>query len=351
MTQFYVGTYTAELREEGIFLFDFDEATGRATLREGYAAGPNPSFLAVNRAGDVLYTVNETEDGAVAALRRDAATGTLTYLNSEPAHGAATCFVGFDADERHVLVANYNGGTAAALPIDARGALKPASDIIDHRNGPVRPRRDTPVHPHKIAPTPDGRRIVVTDLGLDATMLYEFANGRFWLADGGVALAAVGAGPRHFAFSPNGRTAYVINELNSTLDVFDYVDATLLHRQTVSSLPADFKGENSCAEVVVSADGRFVYGSNRGHDSIAIWPVDRITGDVGAASFVASGGACPRNFAISPSGRWVVVANQDSDNLVTFSRDQEYGGLERSGDPVRIQSPVCIVFRDDVAAT
>ena len=196
-----------------------------------------------------------------------------------------------------------------------------------------------------IAPTPDGRFTVVTDLGLDAALLYEFENEAFRLAGQGVVKAETGAGPRHFAFSPDGQTAYVINELNSTLDVFAYDGAMFARRQTVSSLPAGFAGTNSCAQVLVAPDGRFVYGSNRGHDSIAIWTVDA-EGIVGDVRVVASGGACPRNFALSPDGRWLIAANQDSNNLVVFARDAETGGLRRTDQTIEVDSPVCVIFCD-----
>jgi 6-phosphogluconolactonase len=346
MTSIYVGTYTEAPAGagEGIALYDFDDASGRLALSTVFDAGPNPSFLALNADRTRLYAVNELDDGMVSAFERDPETGGLRFINRQASHGGAPCFVGFDPNGSHALVANYNGGTAAALPVDADGGLEPASAVIDHRSGAIKPRRATPPHPHMIAPTPDGRFMIVTDLGLDATLLYRFDNGALRLTEHGVIEAVIGAGPRHFAFSPDGSTAYVINELNSTLDVFAYDGATFSRRQTLSSLPRDFTGANSCAQVLVAPDGRFVYGSNRGHDSIAIWPIDPSTGVVREARFAASGGACPRNFAMSPDGRWLVAANQESNNLVVFARDAETGALRRSDQQIEIGSPVCVLF-------
>jgi 6-phosphogluconolactonase len=346
MTTIYVGSYTEGTRDSnrGISLLNFDDSTGKLTFRSLEESGPNPSFLTISRDGAHVYAVNETDDGAVSSLRRDPLTGALTYLGSQLAHGAAPCFVGFDPSGDYVLVANYNGGTIAVFPIGQDGKLEPASEVVDHATGAIKPRRDTPVHPHMIAPTPDGNFIMVTDLGLDATLLYRLQNGKFSLRDDATALAKIGAGPRHFAFSPDGATAYVINELDSTLDVFAYSDGVLSRRQTISSLPDGFKGRSSCAQVLVSDDGRFVYGSNRGHDSIATWPVRQPTGEVGAPNFVPSGGKTPRNFAIDPSGRWLITAHQDSNNLFVFARDKTTGGLTRTDHEIEVHAPVCVVF-------
>ena len=346
MTSIYVGTYTKGMAkdEKGIFLLDFDEVTGRLELRSAEESGPNPSFLVLSRDGSSVYTVNELDDGTVSSLKRDGTTGQLTYLSSQSAHGAAPCYIELDPSGKFVLVANYNGGTIAVFPIGADGQMLPASDVVDHAKSVLKPRRDTPPHAHMIAPTPDGNFIMTTDLGLDATLIYRLEGGKFSFDAAGTALAKVGAGPRHFAFSPDGATAYVINELDSTLDVFAYSAGTLSRKQTVSTLPADFDGQNSCAHVVVSSDGRFVYGSNRGHDSIATWAVNAANGEVGLASFTPSGGRIPRNFAIDPTGRWLITAHQDSNNLFVFERDGEAGALTNTGQEVAIPAPVCIVF-------
>ena len=346
MANFYVGTYTEGRSEKecGIHHYDFDVTTGVVTFRSVEESGPNPSFLTLNSDRSKVYAVNELDDGVVSSMDRDLKTGGLTHLGAQASHGGAPCFISLHPAEKLALVANYSGGTFAAFPIDADGRLESASDVVDDANGPVKPRRDTPPHPHMIAATPDGAFVMVTDLGLDATLVCRIENGTFSLVEEATALAKGGAGPRHFAFSPDGKIVYIINELDSTLDRFAYSNGRLTWKQSVSTLPDDFSGENSCAHVVVSSDGRFVYGSNRGHDSIAIFPVEGAAGELGPASFVASGGRTPRGFAIDPSGRWLLAANQSSNNMFVFARDHESGGLTPTGQEIELPAPVCIVF-------
>lgn len=346
MTTVYIGAYTAgsQLHEKGIYRCEFDESTGSLSLLGVEESGPSPSFLTLSRDLKNVFAVNELDGGTVRALDRDVSTGGLSALNAQLTHGASPCYVSFDPSGTFLLVANYTGGTIAVFPIGVDSQLSPSSCVIDHAKATLRPRRDATPHPHMIAPTPDGAYIMVTDLGLDATLLYRLSDGILTLDDGATALAKVGAGPRHFAFSPDGRTAYVINELDSTLDVFAYAGGRLRRRQTISSLPEDFSGTNSTAQVLVSPDGRFIYGSNRGHDSIAIWPVDQSAGAVCAPTWTPSGGQTPRNFAIDPSGRWLITANQDSNSVFVFASDAETGQLTNTGQELAIQAPVCIVF-------
>jgi 6-phosphogluconolactonase len=347
----YVGAYTEpqyEGKAEGISLFDFDPGTG--TLRPiGVAAGvANPSFLALDDTGRFLYAVNELEDGGVSAFARDPASGALTALNRQPSHGADPCYVSLDGDGRFALVANYTSGTVAVLPVAADGQLGPATDVVRYEGSGPRPQQDGP-HAHMIAPDPNGRFVLVTDLGTDQLYVYslDFAAGKLVPNTSGTPTAKEqpGAGPRHFAFAPDGRTLYVINELGSTLSVyrFDGERGVLEALQTVSTLPAPFRGDNACAHVVVSPDGRFVYGSNRGHDSIAIWAV----GDGGTVTPVGhqwTGGETPRGFALDPTGEWLLVANQDSDSIVTFRRDRASGKLQATGAVTETPSPVAILF-------
>jgi 6-phosphogluconolactonase len=311
---------------------------------------PNPSFLALDAGQDHLYAVNELDEGGVSAFARDPRTGELRALNRQASHGAAPCYVGLDSSGRFALVANYYGGTVTVLPIAEDGSLDPASSVIRHEGTSVNPSRQDRPHPHMMAPTPDGRYVLATDLGTDQILIYRLdtATGHLVPNESGPAFAATepGAGPRHFAFAPNGRTVYVINELASTLTVFSY-DADrgeLRSRQTVSTLPDGFAGESWCAHVAVSPDGRFVYGSNRGHDSITIWAVDDTSGEVTLVGHEPTRGKIPRNFAIDPTGAWLLAANQESDTVVTFRRDPSSGTLAATGEVTPIPSPVAIVF-------
>jgi 6-phosphogluconolactonase len=314
---------------------------------------PNPSFLALDARQHHLYAVNELEEGAVSAFGRDGRTGELRFLNRQLSHGADPCYVSLDASGRFVLVANYTGGTVTVLPIAEDGRLEAASSVIRHEGSSVNPTRQSRPHAHMIGATPDGRYVLATDLGADRIVIYQLdtATGQLVPNDSGPAFAATepGAGPRHFAFAPNGRVVYVINELASTLTVFAYDGerGELRPRHTVSTLPDGFAGESWCAHVAVSPDGRFVYGSNRGHDSIAIWAADEASGEVAFVGHESTRGQTPRNFALDPTATWLLAANQDSDTVVTFRRDPEAGTLTATGQVAEIPSPVAVLFAVD----
>ncbi len=349
----YVGTYTQPPmgNAEGILVASFDDASGTLTPVQTVREVENASFLAVGPGGRFVCAVREADEGEVGAFARDEGSGELSALNRQASRGSGPCYVSFDPSGRFVLVANYGSGTLAVLPIAADGHLEPATSVVqqDGATGPNSERQDGP-HAHMIAPSPDGRYVLATDLGLDQVIVYRLDAATGQLApndvDGAVAHAKPGAGPRHFAFAPDGRTVYVINELDSTLTTYawDAQRGTLTERQTVPSLPADFRSENTCAQVVVAPDGRFVYGSNRGHDSIAIWAVDEQSGALTPAGHVSTGGQTPRNFALDPTGTWLLAANQESGTVVTFRRDAASGTLSPTGAVVDIPSPVCIVF-------
>lgn len=344
----YAGSYTDPPAGsgDGISVFQFDSDSGTLTLVQTVSDVVNPSFLAIDSGRRWLYAVNELDEGRVSAFARDPRTGRLTFLNSQSSHGAHPCHVSLDSTDRHVLVANYSSGTVAAFPVSDDGRLELASDAVQHVGSGVNPGRQAEPHAHMIAPTPDGRFVIVSDLGLDQLIVYrlEDSTGKFH-AHGSIP-AEPGAGPRHFAFAPNGRGLYAINELNSTLTHYDYMPGagTAHFRQTLSSLPDQFKGENSCAHVAVSPDGRFVYGSNRGHDSIAIWAIDQTSGELSTVGHELTGGKEPRNFSLDPSGAWLLAANQRSDAIVTFRRDLKSGALTTTGQVTRIGSPVAILF-------
>lgn len=348
----YVGTYTQYQngKGKGIYAFDFDERSGTFTAIGTTTGLDNPAWLQVNEDKSVLYAALEGEAGQVAAFRIDPVSGALSEINRVSSEGASPCYISLSHDEATVFVANYTSGTIAALPIRADGGLDTASDSIQREGASVDPDRQQGPHAHMILSSPGGKYILVTDLGTDEITSYQFdaEGGLFVRGDGPpiVISLTAGAGPRHFAFSPDGGKVYVINELGSTLAVFDFDEESgaLRPLQTVSTLPVDFEDPNYPAQVLVSPDGRFVYGSNRLHDSIAVWKIDEETGTVITIGNVPTQGTFPRNFAIDPSGKWLVVANQNSDSLVTFARDVETGELAQRGDPLSIPSPVCILF-------
>ena len=343
----YVGSYTEPPngKGDGIAVYRFDQETGALTHIETLPAVPNPSYLAIHPSGRFLYAVNELDEGGVSAFSRDVGSGALALLNREASHGAHPCNIALDGSARYALVANYGDGTVAALPIGEDGRLGPASSVVQHAGSSVNPQRQRGPHAHMIAPAPDGRFVLASDLGTDRIELYRLEDGQ--LVSHGSAPAEPGSGPRHFAFAPDGKTLYVINEMASTMTAFAYDGerGTLEPRQTVSSLPDGYDGESTCAQIAVAPDGRFVYGSNRGHDSIAIWTI----GDGGEASLIATEptrGAVPRNFALDPSGAWLLAANQKSDTIVPFRRDPKSGLLTQTGPIIDAPTPVAILFAE-----
>jgi 6-phosphogluconolactonase len=347
----YVGAYTEPPlgRARGIEVFRFDAAIGALDHVQTVSNVPNPSFLTLDAQQRILYAVNELAKGRVTAFARDSASGDLRPLNQQPTHGADPCYISLDPTGRYALVANYTGGNVTVLPVAADGSLGPATAVLCHEGSGPRPQQQS-AHPHMIAPTPDGRFVLVTDLGADQMVIYRLdtETGQLVPNDRGLSVVAgpPGSGPRHFAFSPNGRTLYVINELASTLSVYAYDGerGDLRPLQTVSTLPDDFHGENDCAHVAVSPDGRFVYGSNRGHDSIAIWAVDPASGELTLVGHEPTRGQTPRNFTLDPSGDWLLAANQESDTIVTFRRDPDTGKLTPAGPVTSTASPVAILF-------
>jgi 6-phosphogluconolactonase len=350
----YVGAYTEPPlgSADGIAVFRFDADTGALHPMQTVPGVVNPSWLTFDGREQLLFAVNEGAEGRVSAFARDAATGMLHPLNDQLSHGADPCYVSLDPSGRYLLVANYSGGTIAVLPVGTGGRLEAATCVIHHQGSSIRPEQEGP-HPHMIRPSGDGRFVLVTDLGIDQVLVYRLDAGTGQLVlneQGSAAVSAQpGAGPRHFAFAPGGRTLYVINELNSTLTVYDYTSerGELHARQTVSTLPDGVDGPaigNSCAHVAVSPDGRFVYGSNRGHDSIAIWEVEDGNGNLRSVGYESTQGKTPRNFSLDPTGSWLLVANQESDTIVPFRRDPSSGRLTATGPVTQTPSPVAVLF-------
>ena len=352
----YIGTYTsAKSTSKGIYLAHFDQATGKLSAASVAAEVKNPSFLAIHPARPLLYAIGEIADfkgkrvGAVSALAIDTQSGKLTLLNQQSSQGAGPCHVAVDHSGRCVLVANYGGGSVACLPIEADGRLGEAKSFFQHQGSSVNPKRQAGPHAHGIYVDPANRFVFVPDLGLDKVMIYRLNSELATMTPNAPASASVppGAGPRHLAFHPNGRFVYVINEMGSTLTVFRY-DAgrgSLELVETVPTLPADFQGQSWTAEVVVHPSGKFVYGSNRGHDSIVAYAVDAETGKLRLLGFEPTQGKNPRNFNIDPSGRWLLAANQNGDNVVVLRIDPATGRLSATGHSIAVAMPVCVEFR------
>jgi len=349
----YIGTYTGD-QSKGIYVSTLNLKTGALAPAEVAAEVSNPSFVAIHPHRQFLYAVNEVSDtggkptGAVTAFAIDPSTGKLKRLNQQPSQGVGPCHLVVDADGKNVLVANYGGGSVASLPIASDGTLAAAVSAIQHAGSSVNKQRQEGPHAHSINLDPANRFAYVADLGLDKVLIYRFdgSKGVLTANDPPFATVAPGAGPRHFAVLPGGQFAYVINELANTVTVFrvDPDHGTLTTLQDVSTLPNDFSGTSYTAEVVVHPTGKFVYGSNRGHDSIAMFAVDGKTGKLTPRGHQLTQGKTPRNFAIDPTGTFLLAENQGSNTIVVFKIDPATGSLSSTGHTLDVPVPVCVRF-------
>jgi len=349
----FVGTYTRG-DSLGIYRCRLDLGTGRLASLELAAETVNPSFLALHPSGRFLYAVGEIANfgggktGAVSAFQLDPKTGELAALNQQPSRGTGPCHLTVDRTGRSVLVANYGSGSVACPPIGDDGRLGEATSFVQHEGSSVNPRRQKGPHAHVVEVDPANRFAFVADLGLDKVLIYrlDVDRGQLVPSDPPWAAVAPGAGPRHLAFHPSSRFLYVINELDSTVTAFAY-DArrgAMELLEAVSTLPDGFAAKNTTAEIAVHPSGRFLYGSNRGHDSLAIFAIDPDTGKLRCVGHESTRGETPRNFAIDPTGRYLLAANQDTDNVVVFRIDADTGKLHATGQSLEVPMPVCIVM-------
>ncbi len=349
----FIGTYT-RTTSEGIYVHTFDSGTGALETVSVTNGIENPSFLALHPNGAVLFATSEIADfgggnqGGVYAYSIDDESGELTLINSQGSGGPGPCHLTVDANGRYVLTANYAGGSVSVLPIEADGSLAPLSDFVQHEGSSVNPQRQGESHAHSINLDPQNHFVYVPDLGLDRVVIYrlDHERGKLLPNEPRHAEVSAGFGPRHFTFHPSGRHAYVINELGNSVTVFGY-DAgsgSLRETQTIGTLPLGFSGENTTADIHVHPSGRLVYGSNRRHDSIAIFAVDQETGMLSAVGHQPTLGRIPRNFAIDPSGKFLLAGNQDSDTIVSFTIDLDSGMLTPTGHTASVPMPVCIKF-------
>jgi 6-phosphogluconolactonase len=350
----YVGTYTTDAKAKGIYAYRFQPATGTVTPLGLVAETPSPAFLAVHPNRRFLYAANEHDgddrpghDNTVSAFAIDRKTGKLTLLNQTSSRGEGPAHLAVDRTGKAVLVGNYRSGSVALLPIRKDGKLDEASAFDQHHGSSVKPRQEGP-HAHGVAFSPDNRFAVVAEHGIDQVMSYRFDAGKgslkpndppFWKA-------APGHAPRHLVFHPLGQYLYVLNELGSAVTVLSYEggDGTMAELQMVSTLPPGFADTNTTAEIQVDRTGRFLYASNRGHDSIAVFAIDPAWGMLTFVEHVSTGGKRPRNFSLDPTGGYLFAANQDSDNIVIFRVDPRSGRLTPTGQTIETPTPVCIQF-------
>jgi 6-phosphogluconolactonase len=364
----YIGTYTrresfVDGKAEGIYIYHLDPSSGELTYSATVtgAGTVNPSFLTLGPDKSCLYAVNEITGGnaphgkgphgTVSAFAIDPVTGDLRYLNQQSTHGLAPCYASIEPEGRYCLIANYETGSVCVLPVLKDGRLGEATDTVQFSgSGPVHERQEGP-HAHMVLPSPNHRFILAVDLGADKLMAFrlDMERGTLTPADPPWTQMPPGAGPRHLAFHPHRPFAYVISELQSTITVFRYVEqqGTFVALQSISTLPDGFTARNLGAEIKLAPSGRFVYASNRGHDTLAIYVVDPETGRLSLVGHESTQGVGPRDFAIDPSGALLLVANQDTDNVVTFWVDQDTGTLRATGHVAAVPTPVCLQLVSD----
>jgi len=349
----YVGTYTTG-KSEGIYLYRFNLTSGELT-HAGTARGVvNPSFLTLAPSRRYLYAVNEVDDfagrksGAVSAFAVDQKTGDLRLLNQQASLGANPCYVDVDASGKFVLIANYTGGNVTVLPIQRDGSLGESTDTKQYQGSSVNRERQEGPHAHCIRLDPTNRFAYSCDLGTDKIMIFRFdvRSGKLLPGEPPWVQVKPGAGPRHLAFDHTGRHVFALNEMHSTITAFarDSEKGTLRELQTITTLPKAFAGANTGADVHVSPNGQFLFCSNRGHDSIAIFKIDPRNGPLTAIGHEPTRGLTPRNFAVDPTGAFLLVANQKSDNIVVFRLDQRTGRLSATGQVAQVPAPVCLKF-------
>lgn len=348
----FVGTYTGS-GSEGIYAYRFNSVNG-SLMPIGLAARtPNPSFLVLDARGEFLYSVNETDTfrssstdvrtGAISVFSVNRESGALTQIQQVSSEGAGPCHLSLDRTGRYLFVANYGGGSVAVFPVGADGRLEPHTQFIQGAGSSIHPKRQTQPHAHFIQATPDNRFVLIADLGRDQVMAGRFEDGRITL--GPSAPVEPGSGPRHLTFSPSRAFHFVLNELTSTITTYslDPESGTVKALGTVPALPEDFSGTNTSAEIV-TVNGRYLYVSNRGHDTLGLFSIDQQSGNITAVEWVPSGGVAPRHFEIDPSGRWLLAANQGSDNLTLFRIDPSSGRLKSTGKVRSVSAPVCVRF-------
>jgi 6-phosphogluconolactonase len=346
----FVGTYTNKTESKGIYAFQFEVATGKLSEKGLAAESTDPSWVVVHPSGRYAYAANEAgKASTITAFSVDAKSAKFTLLNQVPAQGEDPCHLSFDKTGKYLFVANYSSGTVAVFPIQADGKLGEHTAVVKNAGevGPNKERQEGP-HAHWVEATPNNRFVLVADLGLDRVLIYQFdaTKGTLAPSDPPAVRLVAGAGPRHVALSPNGKFLYVVSELNSTVTAYSFDVNTGVSResQVVSTLPGDFHGRNDTAEIAVHPTGKWLFASNRGHDSIAVFSIERADGKLHLAGTFPTGGKEPRHFAVDPSGHFLLAENQNTNNITVFRIDYATGALTHVAGVDGIPSPVCVAF-------
>lgn len=336
----------------GIHALQLDLASGALKPLVKTAGVENPFFLALSPDHKFLYSIHSKAFGGkepddVAAYQIVSRSGELKLLNRQSAKGSAACYLYLDATGKTVVVANYSSGSVAALPVNADGSLKEAASFIQHAGTSVDPKRQTAPHAHSIVVSPNNRFVLAADLGLDQVLIYRLdaATAKLTPNDPPFAKSSAGAGPRHLTFHPNGKRVYVINEMGNSVTVFDWdaESGKLTDKQTISTVPSDFSGKSYCADLKITPDGKYLYGTNRGHDSVAAYRIAD-DGTLTLLDIVPSLGKGPQNLAITADGQWLLCANMPGGNVVVFRIDPQTGSLKATGEPAAVPSASCIML-------
>lgn len=342
----YVGTYTGG-ESKGIHRFIMDAKTGEISAAELKAELGNPTYLAIDKNNKYLYSVGKiNEEGGAAAYSIDNFSGNLELINYRVSKGSSPCHISLNSKDTYVFTANYHRGTAEVYPIREDGGIGSVSSAAAHEgSGPNKERQEKP-HVHFAALTPNEKYLCTIDLGIDKMVVYSVNNGILERCEELSVSFNPGCGPRHMIFHPNGKYAYIMTELSSEVIVLEYssINNNFKIIQYISTLPENYKGENLGSAIYVSQDGSYLYASNRGHDSIAVFKIDNSTGRLEFVSHTSTEGQHPRDFAIDPTGNFILVANKDSNNIVPFKIDKATGKLERTGNIIAVPNPVCIKF-------
>jgi 6-phosphogluconolactonase len=345
-----IGTYTKTGKSEGIYVYEFDTATGKAAYRNKATGVENPSYLAIAKGSQFVYAVNEggPGKGAVSSFSFDKETGTLKMLNQVPSNGDSPCYVAVTEDRDHLFVGNYTGGSLSAIPIQKDGTLGSHAQVIRHEGSGVNKERQEKPHVHSTGHSPDEKFLVVSDLGTDKITVYRYDRKKETPLSAGSAVSVpAGNGPRHFEFHPSKPWAYSVQELTGNVSAFTYKNGELMLIQNISGLPDSFTGKVWAADIHVSPDGRFLYSSNRDDaNDIGIFAIDQKTGKLNRIASESTLGKAPRNFVITPAGDYLLAANQNTDNVVIFKRDVQTGLLKDTGERISVGAPVCLKFAD-----
>lgn len=335
-----IGTYT-QRSSEGIYVYQFDENTGNFSEIISKATNiKNPSFLAVSPNKKYVYSVEETTQGGIVAY--SFSEGKLTELNRTASGGADPCHLTTDATGKWLFTGNYSGGNLSVIGIENNGIVTDYKQLIQHTGSGTNAQRQEKPHVHSVTISPTNKEVFVADLGTDKMVSYTLNTETGKLSPNQETSVSAGSGPRHFVFHPNGKFAYVIQELTGKVTVFSYKNGQLSFVEEVSTLPEGFTGKNSCADIQISSDGNFLYGSNRFYDTIVSFAVNNETGKLNQLEQQSVLGKVPRNFTLSPNGKYVLVANQESDNIVVFERNSKTGKLTPTGKELKISMPVCL---------